>query len=77
MIKLSDEKTFLQASEHHLIHTVSNIPTLLMFEELFAAPTLVLTSYRKLLQEMNVQPAFLSLNSLGLQVYDRKYTRKN
>lgn len=36
-----------------------------MFEELFAAPTLVLTSYRKLLQEMNLQSAAFSLNNAG------------
>lgn len=39
-----------------------------MFEELFATPSLILTSYRKPLQEMNVQSAFFSLNTLGLQV---------
>lgn len=61
------KKTFLLASEYLLLHTVSNILTQLMSEELFAAPTLVLTSYRKPLQEMNVQSAFFSLNTLGLQ----------
>lgn len=69
MIKLYPwRKTLLRVSEYWLPHTISNILTQLMLEELFAAPTLVLTSYRKPLQEMKVQAAFSSLNTLSLQV---------
>lgn len=39
-----------------------------MSEELFAAPSLVLTSYRKPFQEMNIQLDIFSLNALGILV---------
>lgn len=60
------KRVFLQAPEYCLPHTISSILIQLMFEELLGSPTLVLTSYRKPFQEMNVRLDFSSLNTLGL-----------
>lgn len=71
------KRVFLQAPEYCLPHTISSILIQLMFEELLASPTLILTPYRKPFQEMNIQLAFSSLNTFGLPVEDRKHIRKN